>query len=48
MKKQFENIEETTDRSTYDAAMKYLNDILDDGALTKDEFEAEKKKLLAK
>lgn len=29
MKKQFENIEEITDRKTYDAAMKYLNEIVD-------------------
>ncbi len=31
MKKQFENIEEITDRSTYDAAMKYLNEIVKEG-----------------
>jgi len=31
MKKQFENIEEITDRSTYDAAMKYLDKVVKEG-----------------
>lgn len=29
MKKQFENLTEITDRKTYDAAIKYLNEIVD-------------------